>query len=107
MGGAPVSPSMASMAPMCGSTGMRVLLDVAGGRGDRRASAVDGGTVVQVGLRQDVPFLVVLQHVDPEFPVALLEQDVLRSHDVAGAEDLLITEPAPLHPGVLEPHARD
>ena len=49
-------------------------------------SAVDEGSVIKVGVRQDLPFLVVLQHVRLGLPAALLEQDVLRSHDVAGAE---------------------
>src|SRR5690242_485903 len=112
MGGAPMSPIMVSRPAMYGSTGMGVLLGVVVGEGKgpglavTPGSAVGEGPVVEVGLGQDVPLLEVLQEVDPRLPVALLEQDVLRSHDVAGAEVLRVTERAPLHPGVLRPQGR-
>jgi cytochrome d ubiquinol oxidase subunit II len=53
-------------------------------------SAVDERPVVEVRLGQDLELLVVLQHVDPGLAVALLEQDVLRAHDVAGVEVLRV-----------------
>jgi hypothetical protein len=68
-------------------------------------SVVDEGSVIKVGVRQGLPFLVVLKQVRPGLLVALLEQDVLRSHDVAGAEVLRIAERAPFHPGVGRPPA--
>ena len=43
----------------------------------RSGSAVDEGPVIEVGVRQGLPFLVVLQHVGPGRLAALLEQDVL------------------------------
>src|SRR5450755_4811237 len=64
-------------------------------------SAVDERPVVEVRLGQDVALLLVLQHVGPRLAIALFEQDVLRAHDVAGAEVLRIGPRPQLHVRVL------
>src|SRR6201984_626882 len=67
----------------------------------RPDSAVDERPVVEVGLGQDLAFLLVLQHVSPRLAIALLEQDVLRAHDVASVKVLRIGERPQLHVSVL------
>src|SRR5512135_2120805 len=70
-------------------------------------SAVGERPVIEVRLGQDLEFLVVLQHVDPRLAVALLEQDVLRAHDVAGVEVLRIGPRPYLHVLVLRAQRGD
>src|SRR5690242_21212517 len=74
---------------------------------DLRASAVGERSVVEVGLGQDLAFLLVLHHVRPRLAIALLEQDVLGAHDVAGVEVLRVGPRPHLHARVLGPQRRD
>src|SRR5690349_6993091 len=97
------------MMPSCSSL-QKGRLSLAGkliGRPARQASAIGERPVVEVRLGQDLHFLVVLQHVDPRLAVALLEQDALRAHDVAGVEVLRIGPRPDLHVLVLRAQRGD